>query len=297
MPLIENKQPRRSSFTNYFSPAHHHESTLRNRAQSLNTQSQRGYSILQSDSLSRVPEHQPPTADRKSILKFSISVPLPASHPSRPFAYDTESTSSPALRTSFLDAGQHEDPPNTSERKVQFVEPESPSVRTQIRTPSPRLGTHTHTSPAFPTKTRSVARISLSTGKLYYVEEPITEYPVVAGTCFSPPPSPPRTHALPFRRSPQHTPRPGSYPYTPNTTTPRFSSAITRHRSSASTNSSQSEHSQSPLYSSPSEKLHAHWGTFTLNMRFSMFRAQDRMKDGVAWMGGVVKRMKPGRHG
>jgi hypothetical protein len=50
------------------------------------------------------------------------------------------------------------------------------------------------------------------------------------------------------------------------------------------------------LYTSASEKFHAHWGTFTFNMRFSMFRAQDRMKDGVTWMGGVVRRMRTGGH-
>ncbi|KXN86717.1 hypothetical protein AN958_09708 [Leucoagaricus sp. SymC.cos] len=249
-------------------------------------------------------------------------------------------------------------------------------------------------------KKRTVARLSISTGKLYYIQEPVPEYPSLppaittnnakshnkngkshlfgsaekgvrggVGDCwFSPPPSPsPSQHtsyfqtlhsqvshlrkgSVPLRvglgvgvqssqlcRSSRYSGGGGSdgdgesaeeesgggsgRPYrwsTGNVTsidkTKSKETKIGRTHSTDISISSTSDHSpvhsldhdqerperekeeeSTPLYTSTSEKLLAHWGTFTFNMRFTMFRAQDRVKDGLGWVGGFVRRMKIGK--
>lgn len=291
MRFVDDNLPRRSSFTHFLSPTHHHDHTLRKRAQSLHAQSTRRNSILLDGNYRSNQETQTP--DRKTTLKLSISAPLPSSCPSR-LRHTPDSDSAPWMtpRTSFIDTRHREDPPSTSERRVQFVEPCSSPDRNHVHTP---LREATRSKRITTTKKRTVARVSISTGQLYYIEEPIPEYPFPS-TSFSPPPASHHSHSrslssLPFRRTSHHIPNRRTRDFTSSHSDCDDSGG----QSGASMSSGDSGNSNLPLYTSTSEKLHAHWGTFTFNMRFSMFRAQDRMKDGVAWMGGVVRRIKTGR--
>lgn len=314
MQATDNKSSRRSSFTHIFSPTRHHESTLRKRAQSLHAQSTRRNSILLNNDSH--PYNQG-TADRKSVLKLSISAPLSSSHYSRShYTSDTDATSAPTSRTSFINTRQCEDPPNSTERKVQFVElsldHSRSSMRETMRTHSASIRTHNTTI-----KKRTVARVSITSGRIYYIEEAIPEFQFPS-TRFSPPPSAtPRAHSYPIfhsrslstisiRRQPLSSTHLGcgvnryTHHFANDYQNDHFddTEGVGRGLQTGVGNSNRSFSFTSPpapLYVSTSEKLHARWGTFTLNMRFSMFRAQDKVKNGVVWMGGVVKRLKPRR--
>lgn len=228
--------------------------------------------ILQSGSF---PHQQTQNLDRNCILKLIISAPLPTSS-NRPYASNA---------ASFIDIRRHESPRSISERKVrfvEFVEPNKPLIHSRMHAPPPRLGHAT------PTKTRTVARVSISTGKLYYTEEPIPEWRISSTSFSPPPPSSPRSHPLLSRRTSQYPPGLSTHPYL------QFQRADNRRRFGASTSSTQSGNS---LYESAWERFLARWGVFTFKMHFRMFRAQDKMKSGVAWVGGVVRRMRTRRQG
>jgi len=344
MRLVDEKYSRRSSLSQFFSPIRHHDEVVRKRAQSLHAQSTREKSILLHDSTSHsiLEDTQTNTVDRKNI-KLSISAPLPASSsPTGPTRFDTEFTSSLKLPpSSFTKARHHEEPPSSSERKVQFAEPQSlhrdreshhPSISVDasslLLSDSPALPASSACRKIIPIKKRTVARVSISTGKLYYIQESIPEYPFPS-TCFSPPPSPSRSHHrhhfhsfnFTFRRTSQHRKHRSlasvcSHLQQQSATSGlRYECPIQDHDScgcgelqreseslgtSTPSSTAQSreghryhdrEGESTPLYTSASEKFHAHWGMFAFNMRFGMFRAQDRMKDGVAW----IRRMKTGR--
>ena len=351
MRLVDERSSRRSSLSQFFSPIRHHEQAVRKRAQSLHAQSTRANSILLHDSATHnnLEDSKTNTLDKKSISKLSISAPLPASSSlTGPTRLDTEFASSlKQPQSSFIKTRHHEEPPSSTERKVQFVEPQSlhrhrENHHTSISVDesslllsnAPVCPTSSVYRRIAPTKNRTVARISISTGKLYYIQEPIPEYPFPS-TCFSPPPSPSRSYArhhrrhshsfnFTFRRTSQHhkhTSLAGVCSHLRQqsvTSGLHYDCPIQDHdgcgcgelqrdsgSSSTSTPSSTAqsqrhhyhdrEGESTPLYTSASEKFHAHWGMFAFNMRFGMFRAQDRMKDGVAWMEGVVRRMKTGR--
>jgi len=342
MRLVDEKYSRRSSLSQFFLPIRHHDEVVRKRAQSLHAQSTREKSILLHDSTSHsnLEDTQTTTVDKKNI-KLSISAPLPASSsPTGPTRFDTEFTSSLKLPpSSFIKARHHEEPPSSSERKVQFAEPQSlhrdreshhPSISMDasslLLSDPPALPASCACRKITPTKKRTVARVSISTGKLYYIQEPIPDFP---STCFSPPPSPSRSHHrhqfhsfnLTFRRASQHRKHRSlagvcSHLRQQSATSGlRYECLIQDHDScgcgelqrenespgtSTPSSTAQSreghryhdrEGESTPLYTSASEKFHAHWGMFAFNMRFGMFRAQDRMKDGVAW----IRRMKTGK--
>lgn len=302
MQVVGDKSSRRSSFTHIFSPSRHHESTLRKRAQSLHAQSTRRNSILLNNDSH---PYSQGTLDRKSVLKLSISAPLSSSHCSRShYTSDADTASAPTSRTSFIDTRQCEDPPNSSERKVQFIELSIDRSRSSMRD-----ATRTCNMTA---KKRTVARVSISSGRIYYIEEVLPEYRF-PGTRFSPPPpTTPRAHSYPLfhprslsaasirRLSNTHQSCGANRytHYTANDCQPSnrdHAEDIREEFQSGGSRNSSFPSPQAPLYISSSEKLHARWGTFTLNMRFSMFRVQDKMRNGVTWMGGVVKRFKPRR--
>lgn len=304
MQVVYNKSSRRSSFTNIFSPTRYHESTLRKRAQSLHAQSTRRNSILINNDSHPYSEG---TLDRKSVLKLSISAPLSSSHQSRSHCTsDTDTAFVPTPRTSFIDTRQCEDPPNSAERKVQFVEFSlDHNNRSSLR--------DTTRNQYNTTRKRSVARVSISSGRIYYIEEDIPELRLASTRFSPPPPTSPRSHSYPQFRSRSLSAisiRPRALTTIPGgSRANRHTHYSTDNRDrgeegigggffpsgtgDSSSNSFNTSSPQEPLYISASERLYAQWGTFTLNVRFGMFRAHDKVKNGVAWVGGVVRRFRP----
>ncbi len=296
MKTADKSSSRRLSFTQFLSPSHHHAQIARKRAQSLIAQVDHNSSILLNGN--------------SSPLSSSASLPVSPSTLESPCS----STSSRLHRSR---------PQPYLERDVQFVERGLPVHGPDHVSFSSRRS-NTYTSQHVATHKWRRGKVSKTTRQLYFEDELIPIYPY-RSTRFSPPPFPVgpyddeydshedaaatgcfyltswrRTstdlnHELDHEHEHEH-----EHTHEHDELIEEEDRHCDREQGSHNRfkprNESPADSSRpvDPLYTTFSEKLTAQWGVFMLNARFSMFRAQDRVKNGVARMGKMVRRIKTG---